>query len=171
MFPIFSLKEITYLKKQPANADVDYAAFKGKSMLAELFKPYLPDYSHSTVVDDLTAYKNLYGVGPGIYFTNRSAANLFDILGLDFHVEDKVTTSNKVNVFFKDTYKANIMLRDNVIDANRYADRISNILDDMARSTISYNEFKDTLHLMIKNKLITQEFAMYYMEVRDKVSR
>lgn len=171
LFPVFSLKEITYLKRQPANVDVDYAAFKGRSMLAELFRPYLPDYSHSTVVDDLTAYKNLYGVGPGIYFTNRSAANLFDILGLDFHVEDKVTCSNKVNTFFKDTYKANIMLRDNVFDANCYADRISNILDDMARSAISYNEFKDTLNLMVKNKLITQEFAMYYMEVRDKVSR
>ena len=36
---------------------------------------------------------------------------------------------------------------------------------------ISYNEFKDTLNLMMKNKLITQEFAMYYMDVRDKLSK
>ena len=91
------------------------------------------------------------------------------MLGVQFEVEDKVTTSKKVNVYFKDTYISNILLRDNVIDANGYADRISNILDEMAHSTISYAGFKDTLNLMIKNKLITQEFAMYYMEVRDKI--
>ncbi len=169
--PLFKLREVTYLKKQEANEDTDYAAFKGKSIFAEMFKPYLPDYTHSTVIDDLTAYKNLYGIGPEIYFTNRSAASLFDLLGAEFRVDDKVTMSPKVNIYFKDTYKANILLRDNVIDANGYADRISTILDGMAKSTISYNEFKDTLNLMIKNKLITQEFAMYYMEVRDKNSR
>lgn len=168
--PIFNIQEITYLKKQPANEDIDYGLFKRKSILTELFRPYLPDYSHSTVVDDLTAYKNLYGVGPGIYFTNRSAKSLFDLLGVDLYVEDKVTKSQKVNVFFKDAYKANIMLRDNVIDANGYADRISTILNAMANSTISYGEFKDTLNLMQKNKLITSEFAMYYMGVRDKIN-
>jgi hypothetical protein len=123
------------------------------------------------VVDDLTAYKNLYGIGPGIYFTNRSAASLFDLLGAEFRVHDKVTMSPKANIYFKDTYKANILLRDNVIDANGYADRISHILDSMAKSTTSYNEFKDTLNLMVRNKLITQEFATYYMGVRDKISR
>ena len=77
------------MKKQIANEDIDYAAFKGKSMLAELFRPYLPDYVHSTVVDDLSAYKNLYGIGPDIYFTNRSIGNVFDLLAVDFVVDDK----------------------------------------------------------------------------------
>ena len=169
--PIFSVTDINYLKKQPANPDIDYTHLKGNSLLANLFKPYLPDYAHSTVVDDLTAYKNLYGIGPGIYFTNNSAANLFSLLAVNFNVKDKVTLSNKVNAYFKEAYKANILLRDNVIDANGYADKISKTLDDMAHSTISYNEFKETLNLLIKNKLITQEFAMYYMDVRDKISR
>lgn len=169
--PLHSLREISYLKKQPANADVDYAVFQGNSLMAQMFKPYLPDYTHSTVVDDLSSYKNLYGIGPDIYFTNRSAASLFDLLGADFRVDDKVTMSTRVNTFFKEAYKSNILLRDNVIDANGYADRISNTLDSMAHSAISYAEFKDTLNLMIKNKLITQEFAMYYMGVRDKISR
>lgn len=169
--PLYSLREISYLKKQPANVDVDYAVFQGNSLMAQMFKPYLPDYTHSTVVDDLSSYKNLYGIGPDIYFTNRSAASLFDLLGADFRVDDKVTMSTRVNTFFKEAYKSNILLRDNVIDANGYADRISNTLDSMARSAISYAEFNDTLNLMIKNKLITQEFAMYYMGVRDKISR
>lgn len=168
--PLFRLQEVTYLKKQPANPDIDYAAFKGKGVMAELFKEYLPDYIHSTVMDDLTAYKNLYGLGPDIYFTNKSASNIFELLGIPFNVSDKVTESDKVNLYFKDTYKANILLRDNVIDANGYADRISDILNGMAHSSISYAGFKDTLNLMIKNKLITQEFAMYYMGVRDKIS-
>lgn len=170
-FPLYKLRNITYLKKQEANEDIDYAAFKSKSILTEVFRPYLPDYAHSTVMDDLSAYKNLYGIGPDIYFTNRSAANLFELLGAEFTVDDKVTMSTKVNFFFKDAYKANILLRDNVIDANGYADKISGILDSMAHSSLSYAEFKDTLNLMIKNKLITQEFAMYYMGVRDKISR
>ena len=166
--PRYQFSEITYLKKQMVNEDMDYAAFKGKSLLADMFRPYLPDYTHSTVVDDLSAYKNLYGIGD-IFVTNRSAKALFDLLGLELQVDDRVTMSNKVNIFFKDAYKANIMLRDNVIDANGYADRISNILDNLAHSTVSHAEFKDTLNLMIRNKLITQEFAMYYMGVRDSL--
>lgn len=169
--PIYQIKEITYLKKQPANEDIDYAAFRGSSVIADMFRPYLPDYSHSTVVDDLSAYKNLYGIGNDIYVTNRSAAALFDLLGVPFQVDDRVTMSNKVNIYFKEAYKSNILLRDNVIDANGYADRISKTLDNLAHSTISYAEFKDTLNLMIRNKLITQEFASYYMGVRDNLTR
>ena len=169
--PVYQIKEITYLKKQPANEDIDYAAYRSNSVIADLFRPYLPDYSHSTVVDDLSAYKNLYGIGNDIYVTNRSASALFDLLGVPFQVDDRVTMSNKVNIYFKEAYKSNILLRDNVIDANGYADRISKTLDNLAHSTISYAEFKDTLNLMIRNKLITQEFASYYMGVRDELSQ
>ena len=169
--PLYQIKNITYLKKQPANEDIDYAAYKGSSVLADMFRPYLPDYAHSTVVDDLSAYKNLYGIGNDIYVTNRSASALFDLLGVDFQVDDRVTMSNKVNIYFKEAYNSNILLRDNVIDANGYADRISKTQDNLAHSTISYAEFKDTLNLMIRNKLITQEFASYYMGVRDDLTR
>lgn len=169
--PLYQIKNITYLKKQPANEDIDYAAYKGSSVLADMFRSYLPDYSHSTVVDDLSVYKNLYGIGNDIYVTNRSASALFDLLGVEFQVDDRVTMSNKVNIYFKEAYKSNILLRDNVIDANGYADRISKTLDNLAHSTISYAEFKDTLNLMIRNKLITQEFASYYMGVRDDLNR
>lgn len=169
--PIFNLKEVTYLKKVSATPEIEYSLFKGNTLMAELFKPYIPDYLNSSVEGASVAYKNLYGIGPGIYFTNTSAKNLFEVTGLKFYVEDKVTTSNKVNYFFKEAYKSNILLRDNVIDANGYADRISNILEDMAKSTISSNEFKDTLNLMIKNKLITQEFATYYMEFRANLPK
>ncbi len=169
--PVYQIREITYLKKQQVNEDMDYAVYKGSSVIADMFRPYLPDYTHSTVVNDLSAYKNLYGIGNEIYVTNRSAAALFDLLGVPFQVDDRVTMSNKVNIFFKEAYKSNILLRDNVIDANGYADRISRTLDNLAHSTVSYAEFKDTLNLMIRNKLITQEFASYYMSVRDNLSR
>lgn len=169
--PVYQIKEITYQKKQPANEDIDYAAYRSSSVIADLFRPYLPDYSHSTVVDDLSAYKNLYGIGNDIYVTNRSASALFDLLGVPFQVDDRVTMSNKVNIYFKEAYKSNILLRDNVIDANGYADRISKTLDNLAHSTVSYAEFKDTLNLMIRNKMITQEFASYYMGVRDELSQ
>lgn len=169
--PIYSIKEITYLKKQPANEKKDYALFNGKSFIAELFRPYLPDYYYNTSVDDLTSYKNLYGIGPGIYFTNNSASELFDLLGVKFYVEDKITKSTKANYFFKEIYKCNILLRDNVIDAKTYADMVSGFLDDMAHSTISHNEFRDTLNTLIINKLITQEFASHFSMIRDKISR
>lgn len=169
MVPLFRITEITYLKKQPAEPDKDYSIFKKSTILTECFRPYLPDYNQSNKTSDLTYYKNLYGITQGIYFTNNSAKNLFDLLGVDFYVEDKVTTSDKVNIFFKDAYKANIKLRDNILDANGYADSITKILDDMAHSTISYAEFKDTLNLMTKNKLITDEYANHYMDVRNSL--
>lgn len=167
MVPLFRVTEITYLKKQPVDMEKDYKLFEKSTILTDSFKPYLPDYNHSNKTSDLTVYKNLYGITQGIYFTNNSAKNLFDLLGVEFHVEDKVTTSNKVNIFFKEVYKSNIKLRDNILDANGYADSITRILDDMAHSSISHAEFKDTLNLMIRNKLITDEYASHYMDVRN----
>ncbi len=169
MIPIFRITEISYLKKQPADVEKDYSLFKKSTILTECFRPYLPDYNQSNKTTDLTSYKNLYGISQGIYFTNNSAKNLFDLLGVDFFVEDKVTTSNKVNIYFKEAYKANIKLRDNILDANGYADSITKTLDDMAHSNISYAEFKDTLNLMTKNKLITNEYANHYMDVRNSL--
>lgn len=164
----FKVGRIKYLKKQPVDINLDYEVFNTKSMVTDLFRPYLPDYNQSNVDSDLNYYKNLYGIGPGIYFTNNSAKQLIDFFGFGMDVDDKVTESKRVNLYFKDAYKANIMVRDNVLDANGYADRISSILEEMAASNLSYNEFKETLNLMIKNKFITKEFGMYYMDVRDK---
>lgn len=169
--PLGRIREITYLKKQSANVDTDYPMFHRNNLLTTVFRPYLPDYTHNTVASDKNSYKNLYGITGGIYFTNKSAKNLFDLLNVEFRVDDKVTTSSKVNIFFKDAYKANIMLRDSVIDANGYADSIANTLENMVKSTISYMEFKDTLNLMVKNKLITQEFASHYMGMWDKLKK
>lgn len=169
--PLGRIREITYLKKQSANVDTDYPMFHRNNLLTTVFRPYLPDYTHNTVASDKNSYKNLYGITGGIYFTNKSAKNLFDLLNVEFKVDDKVTTSSKVNIFFKDAYKANIMLRDSVIDANGYADSIANTLENMTKSTISYMEFKDTLNLMVKNKLITQEFASHYMGMWDKLKK
>lgn len=169
--PLGRIREITYLKKQSANVDTDYPMFHRNNLLTSVFRPYLPDYTHNTVASDKNSYKNLYGITGGIYFTNKSAKNLFDLLNVEFKVDDKVTTSSKVNVFFKDAYKANIMLRDSVIDANGYADSIANTLENMTKSTISFMEFRDTLNLMVKNKLITQEFASHYMGMWDKLKR
>ncbi|MDE6024904.1 MAG: hypothetical protein K2G45_05560 [Lachnospiraceae bacterium] len=168
IIPLYSIKEISYLKKQPVNADTDYPAFHRKNLFTDLFRPCLPDYTYNTVVADMNSYKNLYGILDDIYFTNNSAKHLFDLLNVKFRVDDKVTMSTKVNFFFKDAYKANILLRDGVVDANGYADKISDILDSMARSSISFNEFKETLDLMIRNKLITTEFANHYIDVREK---
>ena len=169
--PLGRIREITYLKKQSANVDTDYPMFHRNNLLTSVFRPYLPDYTHNTVASDKNSYKNLYGITGGIYFTTKSAKNLFDLLNVEFKVDDKVTTSSKVNVFFKDAYKANIMLRDSVIDANGYADSIANTLENMTKSTISFMEFRDTLNLMVKNKLITQEFASHYMGMWDKLKR
>ncbi len=168
IIPVHSIREISYLKKQPVNADTDYPAFHRKNLFTDLFRPCLPDYTYNTVAGDMNSYKNLYGILGDIYFTNNSAKHLFDLLGVKFRVDDKVTMSPKVNFFFKDAYKSNILLRDGVIDANGYADRISDTLDAMARSSIGFNEFKDTLDLMIRNKLITTEFANHYIDVREK---
>ncbi len=167
MVPQFRITEISYLKKQPVDEEKDYKLFKKNTILTDCFRPYLPDYNHSNKTNDLSTYKNLYGINQGIYFTNNSAKNLFDLLGVDFYVEDKVTTSNKVNIYFKEVYKANIKLRDNILDANGYAESITKTLDDMARSSISHAEFKETLNLMIRNKLITDEYASHYMDVRN----
>lgn len=166
VFPLYGVSKIDYLPKQTANSDVDYPAFHKDCMITRMFKDYLPDYQHSTVVGDMTAMKNLYGFG-GIYVTNRSAKNIFDLLPVEFDLKDKVTQSKKMNMYFKDAHKANVMLKDMVYGAESYADRLSNILRNMTESTMNNNEFRDTLRLMIKYKFITEEFAKFFLQQRN----
>lgn len=169
--PLYQITQISYRKKQRVNEKNDYAAFQTDSIVTELFRPYLPDYIHMREEPAAFLYKNLYGIGNDIYVTNRSAAAVFELLGVEFQVEDRVTQSDKVNIYFKDIYKANILLRDNVIDANGYAERISRILDSLVHSSLRYDEVKETLHLMIRNKLITQEFASHYLNIWETLYR
>lgn len=166
VFPLYGFSNIDYLPKQTANSDVDYPSFHKDCMITRMFKEYLPDYQHSTVVGDMTALKNLYGLG-GIYVTNRSAKNLFDLLPVEFNLKDKVTASKKMNIYFKDAHKANVMLKDMVYNAESYADRLSSILRNMTESTMNNNEFRDTLRLMIKYKFITEEFAKFFLQQRN----
>ena len=112
--------------------------------------------------------KNLYTIYPDIWLTNRSAYAVMDLLCLHFMPRDKITESEQLNGFFKRIYAANILYRDRVYSIMEYKDSIEQALRDMCYAEMPEREFNTTLEQLIKGRLISDEYANHYREIRRK---
>lgn len=162
-FPISSLSYIQYKPKVSVRVDNEYKLFRKDTVIKRAFSKYLPDYHGEDV-----KYKNLYMVAGDISFTNNSIKHVMDLCPMEFRVQDRVTDSEENNRFFVNAYKAGILLKDNVLTIDKYKLRITNILEDMTESSITNKEFEKTMRDMLINRLVTEEFAVYYTNQRNK---
>jgi hypothetical protein len=80
--------------------------------------------------------------------------------------EDKLTSSEKVNGFFKRVYAANILYRDKVYSITEYKDAVESALEEMCYAEIPATEFEITLENLERARFISQEYVHYYTEVR-----
>ena len=144
----------------------EYVAFHKENLITSVFSGYLPDYSASKVKNDPFKVKNLYTIYPDIHITNRSIAQVMDLLYLNFMPEDKITRSDKLNGFFKRIYSANILYKDRVYSITEYKDAVEQVLGEMAYADMPQREYDATLDNLVKGHLISQEYADYYEEHR-----
>lgn len=151
-----------------ANPDAEYKKFKGVSVVAIAFAPFLPDYYQKRTDTGTAFYKNLYRLGKDMYFTNTSAKNVFDITGADFEVKDDVTEDMRHGEDFKNAYKANILWRDGAITSNEYKNIITGLLSSLARADIRFDDFNRILEQMREYNFITKAYKDFYIDYRKK---
>ena len=151
-----------------ANPDAEYKKFKGVSVVAIAFAPFLPDYYQKRTDTGTAFYKNLYRLGKDMYFTNTSAKNVFDITGADFEIKDDVTEDMRHGEDFKNAYKANILWRDGAITSNEYKNIITGLLSSLARADIRFDDFNRILEQMREYNFITKAYKEFYIDYRKK---
>lgn len=164
------IRNMGYMPNVKADRSKEYIAFQKESLITMVFKEYLPDYYDSRVKNDELKYKNLYMIYPDIYISNRSAAEVMDLLCLNFMPQDKITKSEKINGFFKRVYAANILFKDRVYSITEYKAVVEKTLGEMCYAQMPDREFVLTLENLVKGRLISQQYADHYMEIREKVA-
>lgn len=162
--PLSTIDGIHYERGAVAKSALEYDGFKEHSFVGSVFLSYLPTYYEKTKNDRRVNCKNLYVINPDLKVTNTSARNLFDILEMDFILEDAIMTSGKFDSYFKMAYKSNVLLRDRVITAEEYKNKIRILLTSISQGEMSGKSYIELINQLEEYKLITEEYAKYYRE-------
>lgn len=165
------IRHMGYEPNVEAAPEGEYEAFKKESMVTGVFKEFLPDYKIVKGKDGKKKVKNLYTIYPDIRITNNSVNDVMDLLCLNFMPEDKITKSDSLNGFFKRIYAAQILYIDQVYGVMEYKEAVENTLTDMCYAEMPKREFAATLENLVKGKLISKQYANYYLEMRDKIAQ
>ena len=167
-YPLEYNMKIYYEKDVKSMPDAEYKQFKGMSVVALAFSPFLPDYYQKRTDTGTAFYKNLYRLGKDMYFTNTSAKNVFDMTGADFEVKDDITEDMRHGEDFKNAYKANILWRDGAISSDEYKNIITGLLSSLARADIRFDDFNRILEQMYEYNFITKAYKEFYIDYRKK---
>lgn len=170
------IRHMEYVPNVQADYLREYRAFKKKNLITSVFGEYQPDYFDSKPRDVESKklhikYKHLYTIYPDIQISNRCAADVMDLLCLNFMPEDKITQSEKINGYFKRIYAAYILFRDRVYTAVEYKKVVENTLEELCYAEMPEEEFVITLENLVNASLISQQYADRYMNVKSKISR
>lgn len=163
------IRNIGYAPNVTVDSSKEYRAFEKRNLVTQVFKGYLPDYCDSKIKKNNLKSKNLYIIYPDIYLSNRSAAVVMDMLCLNFMPEDKITKSEKINGFFKRIYAANILYKDKVYSITEYKDAVEKTLNEMCYAEMPKREFLVTLENMVRGRLLSQEYADHYIDLKEKI--
>ena len=160
--PLNTIDGIHYEKGAEVKSSLEYEEFKKPSFMGSIFLNYMPTYYEKVKNERRMYCKNLYIISPELKVTNTSARNLFDILEVDFILQDTVMISEKFDAYFKMAYKSNILLRDRVITPEEYKDKIKILLTSISQSEMSERSYIELVNQLEEYKLITEEYAKYY---------
>ena len=164
------IRHMEYAPHIKGDPSKEYRAFQKKNLVTSVFENYKPDYISFKSKEPDSKYKNLYTIYPDIQISNRSASEVMDLLSLSFMPEDKITSSEKINGFFKRIYAAHILYKDHVSTIIEYKQTVEKVLGEMCYAEMPDAEFVITLENLVKARMISQQYLEYYMERKCKVS-
>lgn len=150
-------------------AKQEYPQFRKESMMKQVFSPYLPAYHEGTKDGRHVIYKDLFELGDGLFITNTSAKAIMALVQPEFVVDDRIMRDAAHNAFFKEIYKQGILFREQVISPKEYKEQVNDYLENLAESVVSDEEYGKTLQELQQNRLISQEYVIYYKENREKL--
>ena len=158
------IRYVLHEKGVPADPARDYEELTSPSVVGSLFSKYLPAYYEIIKGGRRMIVKNRYVIAPDIKFTNTSAASLFDLLDVGFKVDDEYIRSARFSDYFKEAYRFNILWKDGIYSANEYKNKIQALLKRMTDETPHQEELSERLEQMVAFRLITQEYADFYLQ-------
>lgn len=164
--PLSKVTKITYEKGVIANPLLDYQGFQKPSFLRVVFSSYLPTLYEDSRDGRKVYRKNLYVLSPDIKVTNTSIRTIMDMLKLDLSYEGRFADPKMHNPYFEAAYLLSIMLRDGVITVSEFKVRIKTLLQQLSEANISKDEFSLYIRQMVNARLITKEYAEYYLSLR-----
>lgn len=167
--PVSKAGTLTYVKGVVCKAKEEYLQFRKESLLSAAFSPYLPTYHKGEKDSRPVIYKNLFQLGTGLKVTNTSARTIMNLLHPAFIVKDRVTKDKQYNDFYKEIYKTGILFREQVLTVKEYRSAMSDTLQSFAAASVAAQEYEETLQALLRNKLITEEFAAFYLQYRERI--
>ena len=163
--PLKEIKGIYYEKDAEADPEKDYAPFHYETYIAKFFAPYLPEYHEHTNEGEFSYRKNLFRLGPDIYITNSSMANMMSILPhVPFLIDDAICRSTRFDEYFKELYRYSILCKNQVISLEEYKNQIEKTLDSLLVAPITAREYVQTMHAMARYHLIDRDNVTKYSQ-------
>ncbi len=157
------IDEIRFERNADVNIDTDYHALAKASFLKLVFSAYLPT---TFEVSKKEYKKNLYVIGKDLKVTNTSAKTMLKLLSLNLTVSHLIRDTRYQNPYFESAYALNIMLKDTVLSVKEYKIKIKELLEKLTDAKISNEDFMNYMDQLVKGRLITSEYAQYYIDRR-----
>lgn len=159
------LTSMTYERNVSADADMDYRQLNKETFLKLIFSSYLPTLFEERI-GQRNYRKNLYVIGKDFKITNTSAKVMMNLLKLNLSVESLIRDPKLHNVYFESAYALNIMLKDTVLSVSEYKTEIKSLLQKLTDAQINRDVFLNYMDQLVRARLITQEYAEYYVQRR-----
>ena len=166
--PLSKTGTLNYKKGVICKASEEYPQFRKDSLVASVFKPYLPVYHEGNKNHRPVIYKNLFAFENGMTITNTSAKTVIDMLHPKLEVDDIVTRDVRHNDYFREIYKQGVLFREQIYSIKEYQAKVNDILQQYVATCVSQEEFEDTLQSLYQNKLISEEYVMFYLQYWEK---
>lgn len=149
----------------------EYKELKDSFFLGSTFRDYIPEYYRTMVNGFSTFKKNLFVVASDIKMSGPSARGVMKITNCRLELDDSQLDKKRFGGYFEEAYKVNLLLREEVYDAEEYKVKIKEILTGLAEHEESIEAFRSTIASMIQYRLITDDYAEYFMNYRCKIEK
>ena len=171
--PLARFLNVTYRSEvREDNLDA-YNRIRSDMGIYEQFEDVMPTFNSFTNRMGITNYtKNQYVLGGDVAVTPRSLRALRSKYKFEMHIYDSLKLQGEHSIYFKRAFEARLLWIDQVIGQQEYQNIISAILQQMVDDPeMSRYDCLDNLEQMIQNRLITDEYADYYMQQRQRRDR
>ena len=161
---------VWYRKNVPVVNLKAYKNIKENMGAYDMFEDVMPSFASSTDQMGGTSYsQNLYLLGNDIALAPPSMRELRKRFRFNTNIFDSLNTRGEYSDYFKKAYENRILWTDNVIGLQEYQRRIRAILQEMVNDdNLLKFEFEDDVAKMVQYRLITDEYADFYLNLKGK---
>ena len=136
----------------------------------EMFEDVMPAFASSKAQPGAASFtQNLYLLGNDIAVGPPTMRELRKRFRFNTNIFASLNVRGEYSDYFKKAYENRIMWTDNVIGIQEYQRRIRAILQEMVNDeNLIRIEFKEEVDRMVQYRLITDEYAQFYMNLKEK---